>query len=202
MTLTDQERERIKAEEEFRQQIRAALAEQSASQPTRLSRAITFLNSSLGLWLLTSVFVGVFSWAYTEFTNYTKAQRAVEQHHHQMAKELDYRTYALSYMFSGDTLTFNYTAEHLKCLLSAAINGADCTVDNVVQRAYLYKEYKDTNVDALFYQLEDVEQENPGLPRKQADAHQAYTAAFYRLQNQIYKADASVKAEASATQRP
>ncbi|CAA9198761.1 hypothetical protein FLACOL7796_02325 [Flavobacterium collinsii] len=185
--LSLQEKEKIKEEELFRVQVRGALQEQVTPRTVSSVTVYTFFNSAFGIWLLSTVFVGLFTWAYTEYTTHTKARLLLIQNHEKIAQEIDYRAESLSFMFKDDKLVYNYDSGHLKCLLSAAINGSDCIVDNVVQRGYLHIEYKDYNVDQLFYQLNDMEKSNPALAGRLTDMRQKYTQAFYRVQEQIHK---------------
>ena len=55
--LSEEEREKIRAEEMFRHEVRSGLEESG-------SRWWTFLNSAFGLWLLGSVSVGVITWSF------------------------------------------------------------------------------------------------------------------------------------------
>lgn len=61
--LTELEKERIYLEEFYRREIQEALAP-PPKPPSRLKSALDFLNSHLGMWLLTTVAVGVIASLY------------------------------------------------------------------------------------------------------------------------------------------
>lgn len=61
--LTDDEKQRIRAEEFYRQEVRAKLTKPSS----RLGRIVAFFDTSLGGWLLTSVFVGMMGVGYAHW---------------------------------------------------------------------------------------------------------------------------------------
>lgn len=62
MDLSDEDREKIQAEEIFRSEVRRKLA--SGQERSLGKRLIAFLNTGLGLWLLSTVAVGSISLAY------------------------------------------------------------------------------------------------------------------------------------------
>jgi hypothetical protein len=63
--LTDVQKELIRAEEVYRQEVRRELEKQEAA-PSKAARVFSFLNCGLGLFLLSTVFVSFFSWGYGE----------------------------------------------------------------------------------------------------------------------------------------
>jgi hypothetical protein len=63
--LTDEQCQFIEAQEEFRNAVRAHL---NPTPPTTFfQKSIAFLNTQLGLWLLTSVLAGGIAWGVSEF---------------------------------------------------------------------------------------------------------------------------------------
>jgi len=62
LQLTEDQKQAIRAEEIFREQVREELANQHRDHHNRVW---TFLNSAFGLWLLSSVFLAVITWAWT-----------------------------------------------------------------------------------------------------------------------------------------
>jgi hypothetical protein len=57
--LSSEEKNRIRAEEVFRQEVRRELSTKKDG------KLLTFLNSALGIWLLSTIVVGLLSWSYT-----------------------------------------------------------------------------------------------------------------------------------------
>lgn len=70
--LSPEEIEKIKAEEILRNQIRNEFFPKEREK----SRILSFFNSSLGIWLLSSVTVGLVTWAYTQWSDSQKAEKA------------------------------------------------------------------------------------------------------------------------------
>ena len=64
--LTDEDKNKILAEERFRQEVRTKLQETTA-QPSPLANLFRFFNSNVGIWILSSVLVGFLSFAYTSW---------------------------------------------------------------------------------------------------------------------------------------
>jgi hypothetical protein len=62
--LTEIEKERIKLEEHLRFEIRTQLEKTNAKQ---VHPAVNFLNTNLGIFLLSSIFLSSFSWVYNEY---------------------------------------------------------------------------------------------------------------------------------------
>lgn len=67
--LSVQEIEKIKAEELLRLQIRNELTPKEKGK----NKFWTFLNSSVGIWLLSSVTVGLITWGYSQWTENRKS---------------------------------------------------------------------------------------------------------------------------------
>src|SRR5205085_6480327 len=54
--LTDLEKEKIRLEETYRNEVKEVLQEKNIKKPF-FDKVISFLNTSLGLWLLSAIFV-------------------------------------------------------------------------------------------------------------------------------------------------
>jgi hypothetical protein len=65
--LSDEDRQRIRQEEIFRQEIRQDLEKAKASNQSFPRRVVNFLNTGLGLWFLTTVAVGLVSFSYAKW---------------------------------------------------------------------------------------------------------------------------------------
>src|SRR6266853_1536157 len=66
--LSEVQKEAIRAEEIYRREVRQE-EEHQKPLPSTGERAFAFLNSGLGLFLLSTVVVGVFSWSYGEISH-------------------------------------------------------------------------------------------------------------------------------------
>lgn len=72
--LSDYTKQRILLEEVYRKEIQAKLIKESKPK----NQTWEFLNSSFGLWLLTTVVVGLFTWMYTQVTDSIKENRDIK----------------------------------------------------------------------------------------------------------------------------
>lgn len=61
-SLSEEDRQRIRAEEIYREEVRAALAERGGRESW-----LAFFNSALGIWLLSTLVLGLGSWAYATY---------------------------------------------------------------------------------------------------------------------------------------
>lgn len=69
--LTEEEKRRIREEEIFRQEVRLSLEKRTKS---KWAKFWAFLNTSFGIWLLSTVAVGLITWGYTQWEeNHTKS---------------------------------------------------------------------------------------------------------------------------------
>ena len=65
--LSEQERERILLEERYRSEVRAELDSDAVKSKKQSDSVVTFLNSALGIWLLSTVAVGLITWSYSVY---------------------------------------------------------------------------------------------------------------------------------------
>src|SRR5882757_2170407 len=82
--LTHQQRSQIRVEELFRAEVRRTLETQPDS-PSPIRRLLKFLNTTLGIWLLSTVAVGTLSWSYGQFRD----RNAEHDHTAEVVKRLD-----------------------------------------------------------------------------------------------------------------
>ena len=92
ITLSQEDRNRIQAEELFRAEVQRALATDQAG-PTRGQRVIRFLNTGLGVWLLSTVVVGGASFGYATLTSRLQTVSMREAAAERLSAELYLRLY-------------------------------------------------------------------------------------------------------------
>jgi hypothetical protein len=73
--LTEEAKIRIRLEEEYRLNIRREL-ESATVGKTRQSKTWALLNSSFALWFLSTIVLGLITWAYSSYTNRLAGQSA------------------------------------------------------------------------------------------------------------------------------
>ena len=85
--LSDEAKTQISAEEIYRQEVREELERKSNKRKKKSSgaRIWAFLNTSLGIWFLTTIVIGFATWAFTNWQN----NRYKEANNQQAIKQLD-----------------------------------------------------------------------------------------------------------------
>jgi hypothetical protein len=97
MTLSDDEKAHIRAEEEFRANLRSEFAE------AKPNRAWKFLNSAFGLWLLGSVSLAVVTFSYQKLELSYKAAVERDEMRNKVREELRTRFEVAAYYLQLDT---------------------------------------------------------------------------------------------------
>lgn len=67
MELSESEKNKIRLEEVYRQEVKKSFEENKSKKSSRI---VTFLNTSLGIFILSTIFVSLFSWLYKEYSSY------------------------------------------------------------------------------------------------------------------------------------
>lgn len=101
--LPEPDRERIRAEEIFREEVRAAL--QNATPHTWRGRIWKFLNSSFAIFLLSSVFLGAISWQYQRWVSNQTRESELALLREEASLELRYRFFIMREMLKQSTAT-------------------------------------------------------------------------------------------------
>lgn len=84
--LTPEEKNKIIEEETFRNEVRNSL-NSSKKDNTKFQ----FLNSPFGLWILSTVFIGLITFGYNKYTEYSKAKELKAKTINDLAFEIGYR---------------------------------------------------------------------------------------------------------------
>jgi hypothetical protein len=87
--LTEADKERIRAEEQYRSEVRKELASTPPSPPS--SRAIRFLGSPFGLWLLSAVFITAVGGAWSKYLERQSDLRAIALKVDRLDSEISHR---------------------------------------------------------------------------------------------------------------
>jgi hypothetical protein len=105
--LSQDDRERIRAEEIFREEVRASLA--ATKRPNRIW---TVLNSAFTLWLLSSVGIGGITWIYQTRQAREQARVAAQRRHVALITEITFRLQPIDEMHDfGQVVTYLAAAE-------------------------------------------------------------------------------------------
>lgn len=71
--LSEEEKNRIRLEEIFREEVRSSL--NNSKPKTFQQKTLAFLNSALGIWLLSSVALSLVSWSYSRLSESVEEER-------------------------------------------------------------------------------------------------------------------------------
>jgi hypothetical protein len=151
MTLTDDEKAHLRAEEEFRAEMRREFAERKPS------RWWTFLNSAFGLWLLGSISLGGLTFLYQRLDSSYKATTQRAEIQRKVREELRTRFAVAGYYEVADRSNScnaeseqkqTPTPELARFILSAA-NGEDSGA---------YEEFRRVSATEMFSKLFQLDQ--------------------------------------------
>jgi hypothetical protein len=184
MPLTEDERQQIRLEEFYRDEVRKTMV---PATPTPGRGLIPFLNTSLGLWLLSAIFISGVTNLYTAEQSrnersriQAEADRTRLNKQHTLDSELKYRlTYAI---VSIGIFQRDYSDKPLSVEMQAAIDtiarmAADAPKESKLPP--LNPQYADYTLAQVLSDLRETLQDS-GL-RTQID-HSLKTVAFFNLQ--------------------
>ena len=140
--LTDTEKERIKLEEHWRFEVRTQL-EKTNGKPVH--SVVSFFNTNLGIFLLSSIFLSSFSWGYNEYKTNKDLRLKNQQEKIFLDYEIRQRIDLLQQM--GDTIS-----EDTKKDMVAAVHGG---FDYSIRR-----DYRDLSFSALLVKYETLSDNN------------------------------------------
>jgi hypothetical protein len=136
--LSDSQKEQIRLEEMYRSEIRQSLA-----FPPKGNTAWSFLNSPLGLWLLSTVLIGLVTWSYQRYQTSSEAARTKGRRLSALVTEAGYRLHPIENMQDFHDI--------LVCV-------ADLQATKVSTSAL--PEFKDRSFTSLLWEMEALTGEN------------------------------------------
>ena len=149
--LNQDEIDKIIAEEKLRHQIKNELEAQK--KKTFGGKLVDFFNSNLGLFILSSGFVSLLTWGYTQ---YKDSKVEYEQNSSQIEKikgEVAKRTSVFEAMFA-DSLTY-YDFNTLDVVFTGDIDKYDGNINNT--NYFIYEDLKKTSIEVLLNQLKKLD---------------------------------------------
>lgn len=148
--LTIEEMEKIKSEEIYRDEIRKKLSENKDSSFSK--KSWRFLNSSFGIWLLSTVIVGLIVYFY----NMNKLQNEISVNEaatiHKLETESSHRLQQFTFTLSKHESTEIYDN---KDKLAYMIDGIlfNSTTHTPIRPAYIFPEFKERTMSSLLYEI-------------------------------------------------
>lgn len=193
--LTDTEKERIKLEESYRSEVKKLFE----VQKTLLSKVISFLNSALGLWLLSAIFISGGIKFYEDYKAKQDKKKQLTETVSKLDNEIGYRySRILANLFEltdknpdSVALSKKYNESHVKIIAL----GLDSSRNS--SRDFLYTEYSNFGLLTLLSEEKQVlSQLNESTKDiDQVISHITALKVFYEVQNVNFS---DVQAVASA----
>lgn len=192
MPLTDADKAVILAEERYRQEVRDQLAEE-APPKSASERAWKLLNSGLGIWLLSTVVVGLAGWAYSRWSAAADA-RADRAHRIQVLdSEIGFRLRQLRGTFPSNPTPVSMVASGLITFRSSLpISAGDTQVSaSGMQPAGLYADLASRDLFGLIWELQSLVTDEQRASLDEALVHAEALNAYAVQLLMVYTSDVS-----------
>ena len=168
MSLSEEDRRRIRDEEIFREEVRRTVAEKPSQTRTPKQKIWDFLNTTVGFWLLSVISVSCLSFVYAEHQNSLLKKRENAETISQIDTEISYRL------------------EHFERSINIAENSDDTLNIYLVAIRQLIvpnpqftmlSDFKERSLPSLLYELESLVPESQKLTVK--ETRQAFGQMHY-----------------------
>jgi len=189
--LSEEDKAKLIAEETFRYEVRKSL-ENKKAEGTGV-KILSFLNSSFGLWLLSTVVVGFAANWYTDYRDKKIEIRKNHEIKRKLDTEISYRMTNLSTVFDGIYMDLykkrygSYDAHRP----SEVFVQADCLNSDNGDLWNVFPEFKNRSLTGLLFEIEQLE-DNQVIIRKIAetkkgilDRRRMFRGRYQRLPDDI-----------------
>lgn len=153
--ILEEDKMRIKNEEIFRAEISKSLEQNQ--EKTFQQKLWSFVNSSFGLWLLSSVVVGLIAFFYNNAQLQAKISAANSSTIHKLNTETSHRLQKFKLALSQqESEALYYQNIELAYMLDGTL-----VIDGSVspeKPIYIFPEYKDRTINSLLYEMERLSQ--------------------------------------------
>lgn len=157
MELTEDQQKWIKAEEIYRVEVQRQL--KASSPRSRRERIFTFLNTPLGLWVLSSLFLGGLTAAYThvqsQVAERNQMRMRIDQLNNQLALRLDY---SLSLLQKGRSRNISQAGSDDS--RSAYVSAVNIFLDDQPETR-LSPDFKERSTLSLVFELQGLDRSPP-----------------------------------------
>ena len=159
MSLSEVEMKRIEAEEIYRQEIRIKLERDKPPPPTT-EKIWEYLNSHFTVWLLTSVVVGLITFAYSCHVDSVKREQEKKERSQKLEAEINNRRTEtlklLKYFKAKTNEAKNYDDPRFLYKEAVTFMDGKNDPDFPAFQSALYQEFKQENLTSLLIELEKV----------------------------------------------
>lgn len=137
--LTEEDKQRIREEEIFRAEVQKSLVQLTSPKPS-YQHLWAFFNTSLGIWVLSTVFLGIIGWTYAQW----QASRQNTEQINKLDIEIDARLHA-----AEDTLN----SQLFRKKEDSPIYVANVLLLPPMGERMILPEYANRNMRSLMYEL-------------------------------------------------
>lgn len=193
--LTDDDKNRITAEEIYREEVRRSL-EQAKPPPSKRTRLWTTLNSSFVLWFMSTILVGIISFSYAIWEKTREENRRRDEESRTVEREKRLTTRKLDAEISNRLYYFSQLLEIEKNGLSVK---PILALDNPSTAEYpinVFPEFEKRNLQSLLWELIQVVPDNE-RPHIEKAYEQAKTFSSLSLLERRIKAMVDSEAKPS-----
>jgi hypothetical protein len=159
-------------EELYQKKLRSRLKKGADDSPS-----LKFLNSNFGLFLLSSVFISIFSWTYHQWTTYESHKRENAKLYQKLGLEIINR---LRYL---DKMTINFEYDDRRVIQQSLFGfdpAANVNPSWIRHYSAIFPEFQQRSLSSLIWEMEDLSEADrrPKLQaaRKKVDLIEGYLA--------------------------
>lgn len=142
--LTDEEKQRIRQEEIFRQEVRETLGQDKKAVSFQ-AKLWKFVNTTFGIWLLSTVAVGLITWSFTSWNENKEKERITKE----SIRKLDVEIFVRVNNFSKLLESINKLKQFM-----LAIDTLDRS--DLILSAGVFPEYKERTLGSLLLELQSL----------------------------------------------
>jgi hypothetical protein len=150
-SLSEAEKDRIRREEEFRREVRREFEDPKPTS-TALDKSWSFLNSGVGIWMLSTVAVSVFTFSFSHWQREQSRRAEDEALARRLKIEIANHFYQLDYIadyVSSDA--FSSPATEPEDYLQSFLGAMRGSPNNYI---HIFPEYSQRSLTSLLYELE------------------------------------------------
>src|ERR1043166_2383492 len=158
-SLPEEIKAAIRQEEIFRDTIRSQIAEDKIPR-TLFGRGKQFVNSAFGIWVLSTIVVGLFTWCYTEITAAREKNQRKKQRIEMLDTEIAGRLRYIDGLMKADVSPFLYVGFMFNgTTLGSSGAGAGNTGSNPIGKTEtpgIFPDFKDRPITSLIWELKEL----------------------------------------------
>jgi hypothetical protein len=190
--ITEEDKKRIKIEEIFRAEIRESF-KKTGNEPFR-KKAWNLLNSPFGLWMLSTVVVGLVVYFYNDIKMKGEISSNNASTIHKLSTEANYRLqkFRLSLSQQNEANLYYEDTELAYMIDGTLINDGSLSPEKPI---YIFPEFKERTMHSLLYEMERLTKD-----KKQASSIKEARNILSKIRNKLLDLEERPKLEFSRSQ--